>query len=263
MNKPELIENLVTLGLTHTEASVYVWLVERLQATGYEASKVLKIPRGTAYTHLESLLQKGLIRSSIQNKKRVYIPEAFNVWKKQLEAKSQLTSLILPMLEKMTSLESHSVDVRIYKGIVGLQKAWDEVIEHFEKRGVKICYAVSHGSQIYESMPRYFRRWIERRVANKTQALLIYPLDDKESVVGGAIAEPLAQYKFVPGGTLAFGGDVTCGGNMTAIFSIESAQEPHAVIIESEDITKIISQWFMTLWQILPGDGYRTEKMLK
>jgi sugar-specific transcriptional regulator TrmB len=260
MEKQQLSESLISLGLSNGEARLYMWLVENMQATGYEASKALKMPRGTAYTLLEGLVHKGIIRSTIQNKKRVYVPESFTVWKKNSEEKMRVTGEMLPVLEKMVSLKSHTTDVRVYKGMTGLQKAWDEVIEHFEKGGVKTCYAVSHGSQIYATMPRYFRRWIERRVANKTHALLIYPLGDKDAVVGGAIAEPLAQYKFVPGGSLAFGGDVTCGGKLTAIFSFENNQEPHAVIIESEDITKIISQWFMTMWKVLPGDGYSAKK---
>lgn len=258
MEKRELTDNLINLGLSDIEARLYIWLVENIQTTGYEASKALKLPRGTAYTVLESLAQKGIVRSNIQNKKRVYIPEAFSVWKKNIEEKQKITTDILPVLEKMVSFKNHNVDVRVYKGMTGLQKAWDEVIEHFEKRGVKTCYALSHGSQIYAIMPRYFHRWIERRVANKTEAHLIYPFDDREAVISGKIAEPLAQYKFAQGGALAFSGDVTCGGKITAIFSFENEQEPHAVIIESEDITKIMTQWFRTMWHVLPGESYKS-----
>ena len=258
MDKQELIKNLVALGLTHAESQVYTWLVEHIQATGYETSKELRIPRATTYTVLESLVGQGLVRSSIQNKKRVYIPEAFSVWRKNIEEKQRIAAAVLPALEKMIPLTNHAVDVRVYKGVVGLQKAWDEVIEHFEKYNIKTCYAVSHGSQIYAVLPRYFRRWIERRVVNKTDAYLIYPEDDREEVFSGRIAEPLAEYKFAKGSALAFSGDVTCGGKITALFSFENLQEPHAVIIESEDIAKIMSQWFRTMWHILPDTAYAT-----
>ncbi len=259
MEKRELADNLIKLGLSDIESRAYVWLLEHVQATGYEASKALSLPRGTAYTVLESLVHKGIIRSHIQNKKRVYTPESFTIWKSKIEEKQKITADILPALEKMVSLKNHGVDVRVYKGMTGLQKAWDEVIEHFEKQGAKTCYAVSHGSQIYAIMPRYFRRWIERRVSNKTEAYLIYPFTDRESVVSGKIAEPLAHYKFAQGGALAFSGDVTCGGKITAIFSFENEQEPHAVIIESEDITKIMTQWFRTMWHVLPGESYTSK----
>lgn len=259
MENQSLLDNLIDLGLSTVEARLYLWLVEHIQATGYEASKALKIPRGSAYTILESLTQKGIVRSNIQNKKRIYIPEAFTVWKKNAEEKLRIVNDMMPALAKMVSFKDHSVDVRVYKGMAGLQKAWDEVIEHFEEKGVKICFAVSHGSQIYATMPRYFHRWIERRVANKTEACLIYPLEDRDAVINGSIAEPLAQYKFAQGEALAFSGDVTCGGKMTAIFSFENEQEPHAVIIESEDITKIFTQWFRTLWHVLPGGGYSSK----
>ncbi len=252
MKTPELTDSLMQLGLTQAEARLYVWLVGHVQSTGYEASKAMRVPRGTAYATLENLVERGLVRSSIQNKKRVYVPASFSVWKKDLEERQRITSELLPALEHIVPIKNHAVDVRVYKGMAGLQKAWDEVIEHFEKKSVKNCYAISHGSQIYAVMPRYFRRWIERRVQNNTKAHLIYPLDDRTAVASGRIAEPLAHYKFAPGSALAFSGDVTCGGNITAIFSFENSKDPHAVIIESEDIAKIMTHWFLTMWHILP-----------
>lgn len=260
MKHTELARQLEQLGLSDLEARLYIWLVEHIQATGYEASQALKIPRGTAYTALEGLVAKGIVRASKQNKKRVYVPESFTVWKKSLDERSKLVAEVVPGLEKLLSVKQQHIDVRVYRGMTGLQKAWDEVIEHFEKERVRMCYAVSHGSQIYTVMPRYFHRWIERRVANKTEAYLIYPFNDREAVENGSIAEPMARYKFVPGNALAFSGDVTCGGSMTALFSFENTNEPHAVIIESEEITKMISQWFQTMWQVLPGEGYRQSK---
>ncbi|MDB5259702.1 MAG: Transcriptional regulator, TrmB [Candidatus Taylorbacteria bacterium] len=252
----ELLGHLIELGLTEKEARLYVWLVERIETTGYEASIALKIPRGTAYTLLEGLVRKEIVRAGTQNKKRVYTPESFSVWKKSLQEKMNIASSMLPLLESMVSVKGHSIDVRLYKGMSGVQKAWDEVIEHFEKNRVDTCFAVSHGSQIYAAMPRYFKRWIERRVANKTEAYLIYPLEDKNAVENGSIREPLAQYKFAQGEALAFSGDVTCGGKIAAIFSFDNKQEPHAVIIESEDISKIFTQWFRTLWHVLPGKNF-------
>lgn len=251
MKNIELSKHLQELGLTNKEAQLYIWLVEHVQSTGYEASIALKLPRGTTYTLFESLVGKGIVRSSIQNKKRVYTPESFSVWKKNLQEKLNKAGEMLPMLESLMKVKNQNVNVRVYKGLSGLQKSWDEVIEHFERNSVKTCFAVSHGSEIYATMPRYFKKWVERRVANKTEVYLIYPMQDKESVENGEIREPLAQYKFASGESLAFSGDVTLGGNMAAIFSFDENKELHAVVIESMEITKILSQWFRVMWGLL------------
>lgn len=251
MKNNELLKYLRDMGLTDKESQLYIWLIEHTESTGYEASVALKLPRGTTYTLLESLVKQGIVRTTIQNRKRVYIPESLNVWKKNLQDKMKKAEEMMPMLEGLMNMKNHNVSVRVYKGITGLKQAWDEVIEHFEEHQVKTCFAVSHGSEIYAALPRYFKKWIDRRVKNKTEAYLIYPMNDKKSVESGEIREPLAQYKFAPGESLAFSGDVTLGGKITALFSFDENKEPHAVVIESEEITKILSQWFRVMWSVV------------
>lgn len=252
MKERDIWEKLQILGLNTDEAKAYTWLLAQTQSTGYELGKALGLPRGSAYNLMERLVRLGLARTVTQNRKKTFVPVGLKVWKEQLEEKNRALQEAMPGLEGLSALATHTTDIRVYKGVVGLQKAWDEVIEHFEKDNIKVCYAVSHASELYKTLPKYFRRWIERRVANKTEALLIYPLEDKPAVASGEIAEPRAQYKFVAGSNLAFKGDVTCGGRLTAIFSLDKQKEPQAVIIDSKDITNMFSQWFMTLWKVLP-----------
>lgn len=251
MKNDELLTYLCDMGLTDKESQLYIWLIKHTESTGYEASIALKLPRGTTYMLLESLVKHGIVRTSIQNKKRIYIPESLNVWKRNLEDKMKKAEEMMPMLEGLMKMKNQNVSVRVYKGIEGLKQAWDEVIEHFEENRVKTCFAVSHGSEIYKVIPKYFKKWIERRVKNKTEAYLIYPISDKVLVEGGEIKEPLAEYKFASGESLAFSGDVTLGGNIAALFSFDENKEPHAVVIESEEIIKILSQWFRLMWKVL------------
>lgn len=55
------IEEMKHLGFTGTEAQVYIFLLQHPQATGYEVSKGLGIPRANTYQALETLTAKQRI----------------------------------------------------------------------------------------------------------------------------------------------------------------------------------------------------------
>ena len=60
----ELIENLKNIGLNGYEAKVYVALLKKYPATGYEVSKIADIPQARAYDTLKSLEMASIVTSS-------------------------------------------------------------------------------------------------------------------------------------------------------------------------------------------------------
>ena len=60
----ELVENLRQLGLNSYEAKVYLALLKKYPATGYEVSRLADIPQSRAYDTLKSLVVDGLVTSS-------------------------------------------------------------------------------------------------------------------------------------------------------------------------------------------------------
>lgn len=57
----ELIEQLIQLGFTRTEASVYIILVKHGRLSGYKTAKLLGLSRSTIYSALDSLYARGCI----------------------------------------------------------------------------------------------------------------------------------------------------------------------------------------------------------
>lgn len=56
-----LIEQLIELKFTRTEASVYIMLVKYGRLSGYKVAKLLGIARSTVYSALDSLYERGCI----------------------------------------------------------------------------------------------------------------------------------------------------------------------------------------------------------
>ena len=60
----EIIENLKSIGLNSYEAKVYIALLKKYPATGYEVSKLADIPQSRAYDTLKALEASHIVTSS-------------------------------------------------------------------------------------------------------------------------------------------------------------------------------------------------------
>ena len=69
----ELVEKLKELGFNSYEARVYIALLKKYPATGYEISKLADIPQARAYDTLKALESAQIVISS-KNKPITYTP---------------------------------------------------------------------------------------------------------------------------------------------------------------------------------------------
>ena len=60
----DLVEKLKEIGFNSYEAKVYIALLKKFPATGYEISKIANIPQARTYDTLKVLEQKNIVVSS-------------------------------------------------------------------------------------------------------------------------------------------------------------------------------------------------------
>ncbi len=119
----ELIPNLIGLGLTHSEARVYMALVRRGTLTAVDACKLSRVPRAKIYEVLENLSSNGLCYQTPGKKKNYTVvnpkeglQRRMSSSRKELERREDLTLLISDQLmpfynsiEQSSSLVSSSI----------------------------------------------------------------------------------------------------------------------------------------------------------
>ena len=126
-----LIEKLKELGFNSYEAKVYIALLKKYPATGYELSQLSDIPQSRAYDALKSLESEGIVFSS-NDKPQKYTP----ISPKELTQrfKRRMSSTIDYLEKKLPSVkESYNGPINI---VVGYDKAIDklkEVIKNTQK----------------------------------------------------------------------------------------------------------------------------------
>jgi len=122
MNK--IIESLKSLGFNSYEAKVYVALLKKYPATGYEVSKLADIPQSRTYDTLKALTQKQIVIAS-SDKPVTYAPIKPTELTKQFKRK--MTSNI-EYLEKNLPVVKDSFMEPILP-LSGVDKIKDKIID--------------------------------------------------------------------------------------------------------------------------------------
>ena len=122
----KLIENLKELGFNTYESKVYVALLKKHPATGYEISKIANMPQDKNYDTLKKLLEKKVIIST-SNKPAEYSPinpkEITKQFKRRMLSTIEYLDNHLPEVK-----EDYNEPILNLKGEINIQKKAIEII---------------------------------------------------------------------------------------------------------------------------------------
>ena len=110
-------DSLLKIGLTKTEAEIYLQLIKKGSLTTIDISKETKIHRRTIYDNLNILANKGLVTFYIENNVKYFQPNNPEVLRKKEEEKIEEIDSILPELNKYYSNQKKNPQVEVLKGI--------------------------------------------------------------------------------------------------------------------------------------------------
>lgn len=143
----KIIESLKEIGFNSYEAKVYIALLKKYPATGYEISKLSEVPQARTYDTLNVLSQKGIVSATSEKPIR-YSPikpkELTKAYKKKItqnidylekhlpDIKNNVFEPIIPITEK------HNIKTKITEMINSAKKEiyleiWAKDFIHFEK----------------------------------------------------------------------------------------------------------------------------------
>lgn len=239
-NISQLLES---YGLSERETKVYLYLLQKLEDTVLGVANATNIPRTTVYTILTNLKEQNLVSSFRKNKIQFWSPESINQLKANIERKGDIVNSLLPMLKDIVA-RSHNSDssVRLFTGIEGLKVAWEDVISYSEEKKIPLICAISHNS-LFQTLPKYFPAWLERRKKAKIFAKLIINKNDF------IYTENSQEVRYMDEKYL-FPGEITIYGDKVAMFIFEKNRY-EAIIIDSPTFTKMVQGIFNFTWDIL------------
>lgn len=153
----DLIEKLKEIGFNTYEAKVYVALLKKYPATGYEVTKLANIPQARAYDTLKALEEKNVVAST-NTKPVTYTP---------IKPKQLLNSYQKKMNSTINYLEKHLPEVKENYNepiitVTGAQNIKDKIIEIIQNAKREIYIEI--WSQDYKVFEPYLLEAYNRNV---------------------------------------------------------------------------------------------------
>ena len=150
-------EILKEIGLTESEAEVYLVLLEFGEVTNYEIANHCKISRPNIYDILKRLKEKGLVSAIIKKRKRFFKPACPERLLEMIKEKEKDFLEILPELNKIYEEKKSKPVVEIFEGIEGLKTISQDMVK--EKATIWI-YQGAEKKYLENKIPEFFMKRI-------------------------------------------------------------------------------------------------------
>jgi sugar-specific transcriptional regulator TrmB len=169
----------------------------------------------------------------------------------RLKEKETAVMNVLPTMDLLLKAHTGTPLVKLYTGNNGVKDGLDALYEYLEKHSIKQIYTYSN-SEISKHLPKYLNKIIERRENLKIRVNMIAPESAKfESLPHSQhyISNNFRTVRFLPD-PFIFEGTMIMGGSMAVCFSLKDNQL-HTIVLESESIVKMFTQFFLYTWDSL------------
>jgi len=245
--KKSLLED---IGLTKSEISVYLALLELGSSTTGKIVDKAKVSSSKIYEVLDKLIQKGLvsfiIKSGIKyfqasSPERImgYMEEKEN---KLSEQKNELEKL-LPELKIKQTLSKYNSEATIFKGIEGAKTAFDDVLTSLNK-GEE--YYVMGASELIPSFSIFIRQHHMKRIKKGIGVKLLFSEQAKDWVENLKDIKKLTEIKFAPSQLLASSFILIYKNKI--LITVISKRDITMFRIESKEVTDSFKSQFELLW---------------
>lgn len=249
---PIKIRSLQDLGLSESEAQLYVLMLSYPKSTVKELVAKTSYPRTMLYYILKQLIARGIVSSRRFSWKTVYVAEDPQklydlLGQKEAEVQKQTTGIkeLIPNLRKIYKFAGERTNLRVFEGVAEYEKALEDII-------------ISHPKEIYvfenmigkkpgkESRESFDRRRILKKI--KKNVLFFESVDSLKEILKlkyndytnfRGISEKNAEF---------FNADIALYSDKVLYTNYYDEYEPIAVLIEDKNFYNAQKAFFNLLW---------------
>jgi HTH-type transcriptional regulator, sugar sensing transcriptional regulator len=242
-----LENDLKSIGLEEKEARVYLAALELGSTNIQNLTSKSGIKRSTVYEMLKSLKSQGLISETTKGKRKLIMASDPENLKRNIKAKEQLLSNILPSLVSLSNLNPTKPKIVFYEGKEGHREIFLDTLRAKDKT----AYWISPIKSLIETVGHDFMdKYIEKRAGKGIWIKLIHSLYEKKDytfVLPDNYKKDLKKVRFTPLG-MDFPNIIAVYDNKTAVMS--SNQEGFGFVVESKDYAQSMRIFHDLLWNI-------------
>lgn len=232
------IETLQTIGLSTTEAKVYLALLELGSALAGEITKRSQINRTNVYDALERLIKKGLATYIIQANRKLFRPVNPERLREILVQKQTALDKILPQLKLKYNSCKDEQQATIFEGNKGIRSIFEDML-----RNRKTFYIYGAQARFSDMFPSYQKQVNKRRAELGIKLKIIY--SEKVRKTKQQEKLKLAQIKYSP---KQYDFPSTMFIYSDKVVTISWTKQPYGFMIKSKQVVKSNLNFFNMLW---------------
>lgn len=237
-------------GLSDKETAVYLALLELSSANAQTLSTQSKVKRGTVYTILDALMKKGLVSSTEKSGKQLFFAEdpakIEELLKEKREALEHTEAGVREVMGELRHLHYSGGTrpvVRYFEGVEGLRELLKAVLESKDEKSVSFTDL----DCLLRRFPGLYSAASSPRIRQKIWTEILYT-STRGPIRGVSDPQKYRKAQWVAfKKELDFDGDITIYENKVSITSFR--EPPVSVLIEHEDITRLVRALFTLAWE--------------
>ena len=254
----ELLNHLLSLGLSEKEAKLYLTLLEVGANPVSSIARKAGITRTTAYAALETLKEKGLVsvieKGGIQQYAPV-APEKLEEFAKHQQVKAeenyQKIKKIVPELKSLTGDLVMAPKVKYFEGAEGIKTIYKDTIDVLKAfpKNKRIKYSYSSAPEVDSGLRGFLDNYIASRKKNGVLSKSILPESKRSRAYQKNAKKNLVEARIMDADIrMEFDSEVCIYGDKVAIMSLKN-DRLHGVIIESPEIASTQRAIFNLAWR--------------
>ena len=237
------------LGLTPSEARVYIALLELGPSTAGPITHEAKVASSKTYSLLEKLLEKGLIttykeggvhhfKAAEPDRLRDYLHER----EAEFRGVEEELDKVIPQLE-IQHKEHHETEVEAFKGYRGAETVFREMFSTLKKGEEYLVIGGGDAPTSNERTRTFFER-VHRERAERGIKLRIILAEARRQSFKEQTLFPHTDARFLPWGTPS---TINIYKDTTVLMTM--SPHPAAIRIRNEQITRNYRAYFETMWK--------------
>jgi sugar-specific transcriptional regulator TrmB len=221
-------------GLNENEIKVYLALLREGETTASKLALKAGLHRRTSYDTLDSLMEKGLAKFSIKERKKYFEAIPPKALLDITKEKEDAIKSIIPHLEEIYNPSTESTKAQIFSGIKSIKKIFDDVLNY------KSYCSLGAGESLRTALGPYFLLFQKQKEElGIISRILMAGKLRKKDVATKTIGEVRFSDDYeAPTTTMIY-------GNKVAIIMTDT---PMAIVIDSDKIAKSFQNYFEMLW---------------
>lgn len=238
-------ESLITLGLTHTEADLYLSLLKLKAGSAIQISDAAGVAKSTAYDALKSLVRRGLVNTYKKRGRKQFSANDPALLREHIKRQEGALEGVLPELSALYAAGSSGTSARLYKGRDGVSLVTEEILSEAHE-----LIGIGSPEDIFEKLPDFLPDFTARRKKRGIPFRGIFRDSPKARERKALDAEDLRTSRLVAP-PFPFSSLLYLWKNKIAM--ITERDDISVVVIEEQELQQMIRAVFELLWEKTPG----------